>query len=58
MNKRQRKKRQWLYIPKDMRKSFIIGEQFSRPDDFDVYDQLMGIAIVGENRLVQRVILP
>ena len=42
MNKRQRKKRRWLYVPKKMRKNFIDDtNSYFRVGDFDTYGPLI-----------------
>lgn len=45
MNKRQRKKRRWLYVPKKMRKNFIDDANlYFRVGDFDTYGPMITIA--------------
>lgn len=46
MNKRQRKKRRWLYVPKKMRKNFINDTNlYFRVGDWDCYGPLITVKI-------------
>ena len=59
MNKRQRKKRRWLYVPKKDRKHWIDDRNlYSRVGDFDAYGPLMSVMVVDGRRVIQRVGLP
>ena len=56
MNKRQRKKRALLYIPKKHRKSFVDQtDLYFRYGDFDAYGPLMSVIVVDGRRVIQRV---
>ena len=59
MNKRQRKKRQWLYIPKKERKHWVDdSEVYVRFGDFDTYGPLFKVMVTDGRRVIQRVGLP